>query len=96
METVKAEVSYRDKATNSTVSLGDISVEKPQTVEEAVELYGAEDLLSYAHTAYVIDKQREFRDANRHDKPKTASLASKFKQLSTEKQEDLLREAGLL
>ena len=96
METVKAEVSYRDKATNTNVSLGEIVVEKPQTVEEAVQLYGAEDLLSYAHTAYVIDKQREFRDSNRPDKPKSASLASKFRQLSTEKQEELLREAGIL
>ena len=96
MEIVKADVSYRDKATNTNVSLGEIEVEKPQTVEEAVELYGAEDLLSYAHTAYVINKQREFRDANRPDKPKAVSYASKFKQLSPEKQEELLKEAGLL
>lgn len=96
MQTVKADVSYRDKSTNTNVSLGEIEIEKPETVDEAVSLYGAEDLLSYAHTAYVIDRQREFRDANRPDKPKSVSYASKFKQLSAEKQEELLREAGLL
>ena len=96
MQNEKASVSYRDKATNTNISLGDIEVPKPETVDEAAELYGVENLLAYAHTAYVIEKQREFREANRPDREKKVSLLAKFKQLAGDKQEDLLRAAGVL
>ena len=98
MQTVRAEVSYRDKTVtpNIDVSLGTIDVEKPDTIDEAVGLYGEEKFLSCAHHAYVIEQQGKFRDANRPDKPKSVSLLSKFKQLSGDKQEELLKAAGIL
>ena len=96
MQTAKADVSYRDKSTNTNVSLGTIDVPKPETVEEAIELYGVEEFLSCAHTAYVIDKQKEFRDANRPDREKKVSLLAKFKQIAPDKQEELLRLAGIM
>jgi hypothetical protein len=96
MKKETADVSYRDKATNTNVSLGEIEVDVPETVDEAIELYGEEKLLAYSNRAYVIEKQASFRDANRPDKTKTQSNQSKFKQLSPEKQEELLRQAGLL
>jgi len=96
MQNEKASVSYRDKATNTNISLGDIEVPKPETVDEAAELYGVENLLAYAHTAYVIEKQREFRESNRPDREKKVSLIAKFKQLSQEAQEELLRQKGIL
>jgi hypothetical protein len=95
MKTEKVPVSYRDKTTNSNVSLGEIEVQIPETVEEATVLFGEGDndkgvevLLDYATKAYVIEKQRQHRDANRPDKPKSASNLSKFKQLSADKQEE--------
>ena len=103
MKTEKVPVSYRDKATNSNVSLGEIEVQIPETVDEAIQLFGegdndkgVETLLDYATKAFVIEKQRQHRDANRPDKPKSASNLSKFKQLSADKQEELLKAAGLL
>jgi len=96
MKKETADVSYRDKATNTNVSLGEIEVDVPETIDEALELYGEEKLLAYASRAYVIQKQAEFRDANRPDKTKTQSNTAKFKQLSSDKQEELLRQAGLI
>lgn len=89
-------VSYRDKATNQNVSLGEIELVIPETVEEASAQFGVEDLLDYAVKAYVIDKQREHRDANRPDKPKSTSNVAKFKQLTPEAQEAALKAAGIL
>ena len=103
MKSDEVAVSYRDKATSTNVSLGKISVDIPETVAEALSLYGdgdeakgLENLLEYASTAYVIERQRIHRDANRPDKPKTSSNLGKFKQLSHEKQEELLRQAGII
>lgn len=103
MKSDEVAVSYRDKATSTNVSLGKISVDIPETVTEAIALYGEgdeakgiENLLEYASTAYVIEKQRLFRDAQRPDKPKSNSNLSKFKQLSHDKQEELLRQAGII
>lgn len=108
MKTDKVPVSYRDKEKNQNVSLGEIEVQIPDTVEEAIQLFGKgengevdptkgeELLLDYATKAYIIDLQREYRDANRPDKPKTQSNLAKFKQLSQEKQEELLRAAGII
>ena len=108
MKTEKVPVSYRDKEKNQNVSLGEIEVQIPETVEEAVQLFGQGDngtvdqgkgletLLDYATKAYIIDLQREHRDANRPDKPKTQSNLAKFKQLSQDKQEELLRAAGII
>src|SRR5678815_5998384 len=79
MKSEKVPVSYRDKEKNQNVSLGEIEVQIPETVEEAVQLFGSGDngtvdhdkgletLLDYATKAYIIDLQREFRDANRPD-----------------------------
>lgn len=96
MKTKEVDVSYRDKEAGKDVSLGKIEVQVPETVQEAVELYGEEDLLDFASKAYVIDKQREFRDANRPDRPKTQSNTAKFKALSPERQEELLKQAGII
>jgi hypothetical protein len=108
MKTEKVPVSYRDKEKNQNISLGEIEVQVPDTVEEAIELFGRgengevdrskgeEQLLDYAAKAYVIDLQREYRDANRPDKPKGQSNLAKFKQLSPEKQEELLKAAGII
>lgn len=96
MKTKDVDVSYRDKEQSKDVSLGKIEVQIPESVEEAVELYGVEDLLDFASKAYIIDKQREFRDANRPDRPKTQSNTAKFKALSAEKQEELLKQAGII
>lgn len=108
MKVEKVAVSYRDKDKNQNISLGEIEVQTPETVEEAISLFGkgedgnidqakgVETLLDYATKAYVIDLQREYRDANRPDKPKGQSNLAKFKQLSAEKQDELLRAAGIL
>lgn len=108
MKSQDVDVSYRDKEKNQNVSLGKIQVQCPETVDEAIELFGRgdngevdkdkglEQLLDYATKAYVIDLQREYRDANRPDKPKTQSNLAKFKQLSQDKQEELLRAAGII
>lgn len=108
MKSEKVPVSYRDKEKNQNVSLGEIEVQIPETVEEAIGLFGrsengeveqskgVETLLDYATKAYVIDLQREYRDANRPDKPKGQSNLAKFKQLSAEKQDELLRAAGII
>ena len=48
MEPVKVGVSYRDKQTRQVVELPDIELQKPQTIPEALELYGSEgDFLDY-------------------------------------------------
>jgi hypothetical protein len=108
MKTEKVPVSYRDKEKNVNVSLGEIEVQIPETIEEAVTLFGKADggevdqgkgvetLLDYASKAYVIDLQREYRDANRPDKPRGSSNLAKFKQLSADKQEEILRAAGII
>lgn len=103
MKSEKVPVSYRDKEAGKNISLGEIDVQVPETVDEAIQLFGdgdqskgVETLLDYASRAYIIDKQREHRDANRPDKPKSASNLGKFKQLSPEKQEELLRQAGVI
>lgn len=104
MKTESVAVSYRDQEKKENVSLGNIDVQVPETVEEAIRLFaegedeqkGVETLLDYATKAYIIERQRQHRDANRPDKPKAQSNLSKFKQLSVEKQEEMLRMAGIL
>ena len=105
METEKIKVSYRDKSANppKNVHLGDIDVPRFGNTAEAVAYFeteeagkGEELCLSYIHAAYDIEQQRIFRDANRPDREKTVSMTAKFKQLSPEKQEEILRQAGLL
>jgi len=102
MKTESLKVSYRDKTTNQNVSLGTIDAPRFDSVEEAVEYFdaqeagkGVEAVLDYIHTAHDIELQRIHRDANRPDRPKTQSAAAKFKQLSPEKQAELLRQAGI-
>ena len=106
MKTEKVAVSYRDKEKNENISLEPIDVQIPETIAEALALFreegdtddgkATETLLDYATKAYVIELQRQHRDANRPDKPKSQSNLSKFKQLSIEKQEELLKAAGLI
>lgn len=104
MQTASIKVSYRDKEANKNVPLGEIEVPRFDNIDEAVEYFEKEEgegkgvgaLLSYVHTALDIELQRIHRDANRPDKPKSQSNLSKFKQLSQEKQEALLREAGII
>ena len=105
MKTESIRVNYRDKSTTppTTVSLGVIDAPRFESVEEAVEYFdkeesgkGVELVLEYVHVAYDIELQRRKRDAERPDKPKTVSNLSKFKQLSADKQEELLKAAGLL
>lgn len=102
MKTEAIKVSYRDKATNQNVSLGTIDAPRFESVEEAVEYFeaqeagkGQETCLDYIHTALDIELQRQHRDANRPDRPKVQSATAKFKQLSPEKQAELLRQAGI-
>lgn len=102
METETIGVSYRDKATNQNVKLGDIEVPRFKSVEEAVEFFnskedgkGVELVLDYVHAAYDIVMQGNFRAANRPDREKTQSHTAKFKQLSPEKQLEALRAAGI-
>src|SRR3990167_4686336 len=99
MEKVKVGVSYRHKTTKEVVDLGELELDKPQTVEEAVQLYeGVENLLAYAHVAYAIEQQGDYRNAHRTDKEVSKGSANTriFKQLSEEKQEELLRAHGLI
>jgi hypothetical protein len=103
MQTEAIKVSYRDKTSGQNVSLGTVDAPRFATVAEAVEYFesveagkGEELALEYLHTAHDIELQRKHRDANRPDKPKTTSNVSKFKQLSLDKQEEILREHGLL
>lgn len=104
MQTAMIKVSYRDKEANKNVPLGEIEVPRFDTLDEATNYFekeagegkGVGELLAYVHTALDIELQRIHRDANRPDKPKASSNISKFKQLSGEKQEELLRAAGLL
>jgi hypothetical protein len=103
MKTEQVPVSYRDQEAKKNVPLGTVEVSIPETIEEAQQLYGEGDLdkgtellLEYATTAYTIEKQRLFRDANRPDKPQAAVNLSKFKQLSPEKQRELLVAAGII
>jgi len=95
MKTEKVSVSYRDKSTSTNISLGEIEVGVPETVAEAVDLFGEEDLIAYATKAFIIEEQRKHRDANRPDRPKTTSLLAKFKQLTPEQQEVLLASSGV-
>jgi hypothetical protein len=103
MKTTPIKVSYRDKATAQNVSLGEIDAPRFDNVEEAVQYFEAEEAgkgqelcLEYIHTALDIELQRIHRDANRPDRPKVQSAVSKFKQLSSDKQEELLKQAGML
>lgn len=105
MKTENIKVSYRDKTVDPpvTVSLGTIEVPRFDNTAEAISYFegeeagkGEETVLEYIHTALDIDLQRRHRDAQRPDKPKTSSNLSKFKQLSQDKQEELLKAAGLL
>ena len=105
MRTESIGCSYRDKSVSPpvSVSLGDIDAPRFETVEEAVAYFEAEEAgkgdelaLEYIHAAYDVELQRRKRDANRPDKPKSSSNLSKFKQLSSDKQEELLKAAGLL
>lgn len=103
MQSKDVPVAYRDKEANKNVSLGSIAVDVPDTVDEAIQLYGqgddgkgAEILLSLSSDAWIIQKQSAHRQANRPDRPKTTSNVSKFKQLSQESQDDLLKQAGIL
>lgn len=102
MKTEAIKVSYRDKQTNQNVSLGTIDAPRFDSVSEAVEYFeseeagkGQEVCLEYIHTALDIELQRRHRDANRPDRPKTQSATAKFKQLSPEKQAELLKAAGI-
>lgn len=95
-------VSYRDKATNQNVKLGDITVPRFESVDEAVEFFnkqedgkGVELVLDYVHAAYDIVLQGVFRAANRPDREKSQSLAAKFKQLTPEQQLEALKAAGI-
>ena len=103
MQTEAIKVSYRDKTSGTNVSLGTVDAPRFQSVAEAVEYFesqeagkGEELALEYIHTAHDIELQRKHRDANRPDKVKSVSNVSKFKQLSQDKQEEILREHGLL
>lgn len=105
MKYEKISVSYRDKTVDppKNVSLGEIDAPRFESVSEAIEFFnsqeagkGEELVLEYTQMAYDIELQRRHRDANRPDKPKTTSNVSKFKQLSLERQEELLRREGLL
>ena len=103
MKTEAIKVSYRDKASGTNVSLGTVDAPRFDNVQEAVTYFEAQEAgkgeelaLEYIHTAHDIELQRQHRDANRPDKPKTTSNVSKFKQLSLDKQEEILREHGLL
>ena len=87
-------VSYRNKENGQTVDLGTIDLDLPETVAEAIEMFGEEDLVTLASHAYIINKQREHRDANRPDRPKEQTMLAKFKTLSKEKQEELLAVIG--
>lgn len=102
MKTEPIKVSYRDKTTGTNVPLGTIDAPRFENLEEAVAYFdaeeqgkGIENCLEYIHTALDIELQRQKRDADRPDREKTKSAASKFKQLSPEKQAELLRMAGI-
>lgn len=102
MKTESIKVSYRDKATNQNVSLGSVDAPRFDNIDEAVQYFegeeagkGVETVLDYIHTALDIELQRRHRDANRPDRAKTQSASAKFKQLSPEKQAELLRQAGI-
>ncbi|KKL18348.1 hypothetical protein LCGC14_2476410 [marine sediment metagenome] len=105
MQSKSVPVSYRDKTQDppKNMSLGNVDVDVPDSVEEAVALYGGGDdekgvtkLLAHASAAYIIDKQTAFREANRPDKAKTTSNLAKFKVLSEAMQIELLEKANLL
>ena len=102
MKTEKIKVSYRDKTTNTNVPLGEIDAPRFENVGEAIEYFtkdgvvGESEMLEYVHIAHDIELQRQFREANRPDKTKTQSNTAKFKQLSPEMQEELLRQAGII
>jgi len=102
MQVEEVKVSYMDKETKKHVQLGVLELEKAETIEEAVQVYadegkdnGLEMLLAYAFTAYTIEQQRKFREANRPDKSREQSALAKFKQLSDEQKEALLKQAGI-
>jgi uncharacterized protein (DUF1810 family) len=102
MKTETIKVSYRDKTTGTNVPLGTIDAPRFDNVEEAIAYFdkeepgkGLETCLEYIHTALDIELQRIYRDANRPDRPKVQSATAKFKQLSPEKQAELLRQAGI-
>ena len=105
MKTEAIGCSWMDKTTTppTRVNLGDIDAPRFDNVKEAVDFFDSEEsgkgeelALEYIHAAYDVELQRRKRDANRPDKPKTVSNVSKFKQLSADKQEELLKAAGLL
>lgn len=99
MKTTPVGVAYRHKATKEVVELPPIELQEPESYSEAVELYGGEkDLLDYAFSSYVIEKQNAYREANRTDKEKDPDrqMVAAFKQLSKDKKEELLKAAGLL
>lgn len=102
MKTEAIKVSYRDKTTQSNVALGTIDAPRFENVEEAVSYFnaqeegkGVENCLDYIHTALDIELQRQYREANRPDRDKQQSATAKFKQLSPEKQAELLKLAGI-
>ena len=98
MEPVKVGVSYRDKQTKQVVELPDLELQKPQTLDEALELYeGEKFMLDYAFSSYVIERQNQARSSGRTDQEKDPAKArvAAFKNMTAEKQEEMLRAYGL-
>ena len=91
MKTKSVDISYRDKENHADVFLGQLEVSVPESVNEALQLYGEEDFLDYASKAYIIKKQHEYREANRPDRLKVQSRIARFKALSEERQDELLK-----
>jgi hypothetical protein len=90
-------VSYRDAASKQKASLGSIDVEIPETIEEAIQLFGAEKFMTYAREHYILEQRCK---AVREKRPRKTRIpkspAGKFRQLSPEQQEELLKYAGVL
>jgi hypothetical protein len=90
-------VRYRDSESKQNVLLAIIDVEIPETVDEAIQLLGEGKVIDLALEHHIAEKRRQFRRENRPKKPRSPrSAIGKFRTLSPEQQEELLKRAGVL
>lgn len=91
---IKATISASNRVDGKNVEAGQRVIDKPETLDEAVEAYGSDLVLKCFWKSHVIDVQAQIRSGS--ESPTTQKV---FKSLSASKQEELLKmakELGIL
>ena len=97
MKCQRINVNYRDAVSKQNGSLGHLEVRMPETIEEAIQLLGVERLMKYARERNIREQRlRVIRENRPRPKRIARSPAAKFRQLSRQEQEELLKFAGIV